>query len=76
MDKQRFRHLNITLNQNFSERHDIPQMHFTMTDLKWLMEQAQRVDELEKELEEMTEDRNMYRSNSLDWQGEEEEDAE
>lgn len=116
MDNQRFSHLNITLNQNFGERHDIPQMHFTVSDLKWLMKQAEECDllgrkfdalvkatakvdgqyatlhrewrkekedreqmevslkELEKELEEMTEDRNIYRSNSLDWQGEVEEE--
>lgn len=43
-------------------------------DKSGIFEQAERVEELEKELEEMTEDRNMYRSNSLDWQGEDEED--
>lgn len=50
MDKERFRKLNILLNQNWNERHDIPQMHFTHLDLKWLMEQAEKVELYEKAL--------------------------
>lgn len=53
MDNVRFRKLNILLNQNWNERHDIPQMHFTHLDLKWLMEQAEKVERYEKALKEI-----------------------
>lgn len=48
MDKERFIFLNSMLNQNWTERHDIPQMHFTSSDLRWLMEQAEKVERLQE----------------------------
>ncbi|MGD6876816.1 hypothetical protein [Bacillus infantis] len=46
---------------------------FDYKDIEWLFskieEQAAEIDRLENVLEEVTEDRNKWRSNSLDWEG-------
>lgn len=49
MNKERLDFLKLTINQNYTERHDIPQIHFNQSDLRWLIEQAESVQEMKNE---------------------------
>ena len=48
MNKERLDFLKKTINQDFTERHDIPQLHFNQSDLRWLIEQAELVGDFDK----------------------------
>lgn len=37
MDEKRLSFLKATLEVDFKDRHDIPQLHFTVSELKWLI---------------------------------------
>lgn len=50
MDKERFEQLKAIVNLG----HHTPQMYFTVDDLKWLIEQGEKVEELQKEIERLT----------------------
>ncbi|WP_144509867.1 hypothetical protein [Bacillus sp. FJAT-22090] len=46
MDKQRLKHLKAIINTDFRDRHDIPQCHFSISELKWLIEQAEDIESI------------------------------
>lgn len=46
MDKNRLKQLKEIINTDFSDRHDIPHLHFTINELKWLIEQAEDIEHI------------------------------
>lgn len=47
MDKNRIKDLKSIINSDFRERHDIPQCHFSIGELKWLLDRAINAERME-----------------------------
>jgi hypothetical protein len=47
MDKKRLKELKAMMSISYKDRHDIPQLYFTVNELKWLIEQAEQAEKVE-----------------------------
>jgi hypothetical protein len=59
MDKNRFETQKEMVYLDYTNRHDSPQIYFTVDDLKWLIEQAEKVERLEEYIDHLEHERNL-----------------
>ena len=66
LDKLRFHQLKTFVELEYKGRHDlIPQFHFQVNDLKWLIEKAEKAEYYERLLRTIAEDMNEKESGEL-----------
>lgn len=53
MTESRLNYLRDIVNADYQDRHDMTQMHFTLPDLKYLVEQAEKVKLLKEEVQKL-----------------------